>query len=1172
MHTDGILTLNGFLEGKIASLGGINPLLHYHDSGLSGIELSKAHPGGIPQFVTGKTVLLSHLVRDEIALKEARQAASNLVAKGNNLLSFRGIHSIHLAIGLTKWTFKSVGYCAPVLLQPVAMRVYRNDFQMKLMGYPVFNAELSVALLEQYGISLDPESFVTLATESGNFKPQPVIEHLRLMTSSIDDFKVFPRLVVSCFFHPARSMLIDFQKVTDNPFVSALIGRREELDLIRTDKSLKLPDASNQLLLEADDEQKLVVSAILEGRSLAIRTTPGAQVTQAVVNVIGGMLANNKRVLVVSARQAHFNDIRNHLRRLGLAGLGVSISRIRHDLIDSIRRNEGARPLHMLEVNDALVRLRRVLLDYRRALHGKDDAIGVSPLDAIEKLAYLSLLEHPPSSAVRFDKGSLEKLSRRKGEAADLLRKTAELGEFECGPGDSLWYGISFATNEDALAAHNLAKHLFAIGLPILFDKSDALISQTNMRSFKTLDELRAILECFQDSRDILEIFRPEIFGLSLEELIEATSPRRRSPGLSSGKRRQLKKLVREYLLPGVRVQGLHDNLVKIRQLRLLWDRYSPAGTTPKIPVGVADVKVMFEKVKSDIASLNKLFANLHLMNMPRIELMKIFESLAADSESIKHIKQRTDIRDQLREIGIGDLLEDLSIRHVPPSRVSDELDLAWWQSVLEFFLKNRSALLGGNTSVIERLEQDFKLVYRASMAAAGTLLAWNMAESWKVALVDYPDEAIELKDLLLKGHLVPEKLFGKAPNLAKVLSPVWFASPYSVHQLSCDFDTVIVLGAGELSIAESLGIVSRGKQIVAFGDPITEFPEHFDIASFGANEEIYPRKTSYFTSRDTQEESLFSKLSEILPSLEMNNSHRPYGLIGIANSGFYKNKITGLPWAGNFLGQQSVTFHYVPDGTGLPDRVTSLVEAVDAEVNFVTSLVAKHIADESCMVVTPSLKMATRIRQELKKYDDQLLAKKSSEPFIVVDPRQALSYTRDRVIFTLGYGLTPIGGVMSGFGPLDGDDGEKLIAIALTRARRCLDIVGCFQPEKIDTKRLKKGPALLMKLLSSYNPLNTDSSFETAGSMLDDLARRLELVGIKVRVNYCAVLPLAAGYANRAVAVDIDNTFDDLHDALSLRPRTLEELGWIYMKVHSFELFTSPDEVAGRIKHALGV
>lgn len=57
------------LEGKIASLGGINPLLHYHDSGLSGIELSKAHPGGIPQFVTGKTVLLSHLVRDEIALK-----------------------------------------------------------------------------------------------------------------------------------------------------------------------------------------------------------------------------------------------------------------------------------------------------------------------------------------------------------------------------------------------------------------------------------------------------------------------------------------------------------------------------------------------------------------------------------------------------------------------------------------------------------------------------------------------------------------------------------------------------------------------------------------------------------------------------------------------------------------------------------------------------------------------------------------------------------------------------------------------------------------------------------------------------------------------------------------------------------------------------------------------
>ena len=68
------------------------------------IELSVTHPGGLPQFITGKTVLLSSLIRDELALRNARLAAGAITQKGIELRSMRGIESVHLGIGLAQWT------------------------------------------------------------------------------------------------------------------------------------------------------------------------------------------------------------------------------------------------------------------------------------------------------------------------------------------------------------------------------------------------------------------------------------------------------------------------------------------------------------------------------------------------------------------------------------------------------------------------------------------------------------------------------------------------------------------------------------------------------------------------------------------------------------------------------------------------------------------------------------------------------------------------------------------------------------------------------------------------------------------------------------------------------------------------------------------------------------
>ncbi|MGL1724292.1 hypothetical protein ACSTHF_23440, partial [Vibrio parahaemolyticus] len=78
--------------------------------------------------------------------------------------------------------------------------------------------------------------------------------------------------------------------------------------------------------------------------------------------------------------------------------------------------------------------------------------------------------------------------------------------------------------------------------------------------------------------------------------------------------------------------------------------------------------------------------------------------------------------------------------RHVPEDRVGDELEFAWWQSALEHLLRSDRALLGANTSVVDRLERDFRLVDEAHAAAAGPLLAAELAKQWRIGIVDHPD------------------------------------------------------------------------------------------------------------------------------------------------------------------------------------------------------------------------------------------------------------------------------------------------------------------------------------------------------------------------------------------------------------------------------------------------
>ena len=114
-------------------------------------------------------------------------------------------------------------------------------------------------------------------------------------------------------------------------------------------------------------------------------------------------------------------------------------------------------------------------------------------------------------------------------------------------------------------------------------------------------------------------------------------------------------------------------------------------------------------------------------------------------------------------------LLAELSVRHVSEAQVGEELEFAWWQSLLERTLQDNRALLGANTAVVDRLERDFRLVDEAhaamGMASADELTALQDATGQEAdclfleLMIRHHEGAIPMTEALLELGSDPRAL-----------------------------------------------------------------------------------------------------------------------------------------------------------------------------------------------------------------------------------------------------------------------------------------------------------------------------------------------------------------------------------------------------------------------------
>lgn len=1161
---------------ELQSIGATNPLLNFEANSFGQIDLERSHPGGFSQFVTGGQTLLSNLVRDPLAFSRALSAARRIKAKGDRLSNHFGIESLHLVGGIADFTADGFDLQTPILMWPVSLNKRGDDYEIGIAGKPSVNPSFVEALANCYSIRLNEAELLARQNESSDLVPVTVLNYLANLTAANSKLDLRRILVISNFTTAPSAMLADFE-TTDTALLQRLVGAPGD----------GLPEVAIpqlNLVVDADATQMRIVARALAGQSFAVETLPGCGYLQTAINVLTGLVLEGKRVLLVAPRRQTIDELTDRLSSIGLAGLAVRSHSTWVDVISAISRNEKAQPADALAPRENRIIAEQKLDEYFVALNQTDEELGVSIARVFRELSSLSAMPHPPLTNARIPKDHLLRHLDR-AEALAMVSEAEELGEFRFGPQDTAWYQARFESPAQVEHAINLAKKLRDEKFPSL---SNALAEFTQKVNFKPADSVEdwgVYLELFVGIRETLDKFVADVFDRPLTELIAATAGRRgvdksERSSMSGANRRRLKKLAKEYLRPGMHTSDMHASLIAIQEQREQWKLFCQVATAPQVPLGIADAQVEYQAFVADLETLQgHLDAESDepaLVKLPLNLLKSKLNSLAEHSDALENLGERSMLVARLREAGLGGLARDLAKLHVAKQNIAVELEQAWWQSALEVLVSRDEAILGFSAEQLEANEENFRNAYDSQIQIGASVLAAELANRWHAALKQSPSEAASLKVLLKSGKASFADAKLAAPNIWPIIAPALIASPYEVpssFDKSQTFDVVMVLDAAGSTIAENLSAIRRAKQLIAFGDDAIAMPTGF---------EIEPKPSAL--QKPDPASSVFDETRKVFGTEVLRRSYRTTSqtLAALINREFYQNRIGYLPSAAEYFGESNFLLDVVSEGNRAKTTIEGATESLDAEVDRVVELVFNHALwhpEQSLLVASASAVHAERIRAAVANGLQQrpqlaeFFEAHGREKFEVSPISDLTHRVADRVIFSIGFGRTSHGAVLSNFGQLSEADGRRNLANLLVSSKRQITVVSCFGPEDVPTDRLSNGAVLLADLLTAATATASNSA-STSDPMLADLGLRLKKLGARVEEGYSKELPLIAAFAKTAIVIEPDWSIpgENRTERFKIRPGLIQSLGWKYQRVFSFELFSDPQALAIRIAEGLGM
>lgn len=1210
-------------KAQLVDMTGRNQLLFYRDLKIGTLSLEGASDAALKQLLAGRCVTLEQLMpsteahpgRQADTLKRARR----IHAKAVELFEERGIETLFLAYGTATWQTEQSSSTprAPVLLRPVSLTAKGSGqakFDVELSGDWEVNETLVHRMQAEFQVGVDGQAMLDTVDLDAVGTPDAsrLFERLAKECAEVPAFGVNAEVFIGTFAYLKLPMVRDLESsleaLAEHDIIAAIAGDEDAAASVRElharDVDPSLPDhtppADEFLIVDADASQNAAINAALGGEPLIVQGPPGTGKSQTIANLISASTARGERVLFVAEKRAAIDAVTKRLRRQGLGDLvmdlhggAMSKRELAASLAESLEQTGRIPEVDMSRLHRELETNREALNSHVAAMHESRRPWEMSFFDVS---AELLRIPDEAKTNVRFAGQRLSSLDDRTAEQArTLLAEWAELA-VPIIEATTPWAGAAVTSPDEAQAALEVVSDLAAETVPTAREHLERVLADTSLPSPDTVAGWQATLALLSALSVTLATVSDDLFELNLEALETALEPGARSwwsrlvAQLFNGAYRDAKKELRSVWTGDDKPSGstAYETVRAAADQLAEWRDLGGSGT-PRFPSDLDGASTAYDELSSELAALGAYLVARDLTATNHRQVGDEVQALVADQATLFALPRIHEIETWARSFALAPLLDDVRAGNLDRQLIVEAFDFAWLSSIRTHVLASDKRLSSFNGKVQDTRVQTFvdRDVDHLDKTAARVLRRVAVAARDARDANFEQDQLIKAQAKRSRGHLPLRKLFEKAPDVLTALRPCWAMSPLVVAQtLPAEqlFDLVIFDEASQVTPADAISAILRGKRVVVAGDDKQLPPTSF----FGAVPETDDDEDDDTLALTSGYESILDVLGAMLRPYMLTWHYRSSDerLISFSNHQFYKAALTTFP---GVAGHDVLRHELVPHRPGVKLDTRSN----DDEVARVVELMLQHARTrphETLGVIAMGLHHADRVdaalRRALQDQADPALEsffdETREERAFVKNLERVQGDERDAIILTVGYGKQPDGRLLYRFGPLNGEQGPRRLNVAVTRARRRLTVVSSFSHTDMKAEGESSAGAELLRSYLKYaesggtelgsieveHPLNP---FELS------VLSRLEAAGLDVhpqygssgfRIDFAVCHPTEPG--RMVLAIEADgasyHSSQTARDRDRLRQQVLETVGWRFHRIWSTDWFNDPDAETAKI------